>query len=402
MKPNLLTLIRPLAIGVTVGLATWGTGVAKAANVLYNGDLDLIGYAGENGQANPGPLGWNVYAYKHISGLFTDGGDAETWCSVDADQPTPDGNDYGFFFKPFQGTAPSDVIDVWLYQDNPATPGTKFTFSGYPSCQANYCGIPAFNTNALPVNTLFSIVFLDSGGNIVQSNAYDLFAAAAAAGQTAAFEAGPYNSFSGAWQYTTPQVTAPANTATVRVGAYMLNAFGTSGNQSFFADYFDLESVAPAGSPIITNQPAGVVVAPGGTAHFSVGVSNPSGVTYQWQLNTANLSNGGEYSGVNSPTLTVTGASTNDVGHYRVVVSNSSGTVYSSAVPLALMALSINPVITIDGNIGDTYEVYYTTSLVSPVWIPLTTNKLKAATVQIVDPAPISVTRGRFYRAVLQ
>ena len=42
---------------------------------------------------------------------------------------------------------------------------------------------------------------------------------------------------------TTPQYTAPNNTATVRVGAWIRNTYGTSGSQSFFVDCFDLETV---------------------------------------------------------------------------------------------------------------------------------------------------------------
>jgi len=54
--------------------------------------------------------------------------------------------------------------------------------------------------------------------------------------------------------FTTPQVTAPASTTTVRAGATMMNAYSTSGAQSFFVDAFDLTSVAPPGSPVITTS----------------------------------------------------------------------------------------------------------------------------------------------------
>ena len=66
-------------------------------------------------------------------------------------------------------------------------------------------------------------------------------------------------------------------------------------------------------------------------------------------------------SGATTPTLTITGASASDVGHYRVLVSNGSGSVYSQSAALALLGLTINPVVTIQGKIGDTYRVDYST-----------------------------------------
>src|SRR6516225_10202586 len=64
------SLKRWLALPVVLGLVTFGTAV-MGANVLYNGDLDIEGAAGANGQLNPGPDGWNILATNTISGLQT-------------------------------------------------------------------------------------------------------------------------------------------------------------------------------------------------------------------------------------------------------------------------------------------------------------------------------------------
>ena len=48
-------------------------------------------------------------------------------------------------------------------------------------------------------------------------------------------------------------------------------------------------------------------------------------LTYQWQKNGANLSNGGHYSGVTTATLTISTADTNDAANYRCVVTNAYG-----------------------------------------------------------------------------
>jgi hypothetical protein len=373
---------RLLTLGAALGLVACATPSANAANVLFNPTLDSIDFFSQNGKT---PVGWTVDAVKAISGVYADGGSSESWCNV----LDPDG--YGFFFKPFAGSQPDgDLLTVDLYQDNPATPGTKFTLSGYAAAEGNYSGF--FNTNSPAPETLFIIYFLDNTGTVISgsSNVFDLISAGLP-------NTGPGSMAS--FLYTTPQVTAPPNTVTVRAGVSMRNTYGTSGQQSFFVDAFDLEATAPAGSPIITNQPASATPAPGATAHFAVGISNPSGVTYQWQLNNINLSNGGHVSGASSDTLTITGASASDVGHYRVLVSNGAGSVYSSDAALALETLNFYPVITLTGKVGDTYRVDYSTSVAPTTWIPLSTNKLTISPQTIIDTTAAG-NNSRFYRSV--
>jgi hypothetical protein len=83
-------------------------------------------------------------------------------------------------------------------------------------------------------------------------------------------------------------------------------------------DVFDLESVAPAGSPVITQQPTAATAPLGGNASFTVATS-PAATTYTWSLNGNTISDGGEFSGSATATLKITGVSTNDVGHYQVL-----------------------------------------------------------------------------------
>lgn len=215
---------------------------------------------------------------------------------------------------------------------------------------------------------------------------------------TAGLPNGGPGSMSG-FLYTSPSVTAPPGTVTVRAGCFLLNAYGTTGAQSFFVDGFDLEATPAAGSPVITNQPVAATVAPGGTTQFTVGVSNPGGVSYQWQLFGTNLSNGGHVAGATSSTLVISSASAGDVGHYRVLVSNGAGSSYSSEAPLALQQLNLLPVVYLSGKIGDTYRVDYSTSVSNPNWIPLTTNKLTTSPQLIVDTSAPG-NSSRYYRSV--
>lgn len=374
---------RLLTAVAVVGLGAWATSVTQAANVLFNPNLDETGFTT---QVNPCPVGWVVTANKAVSGAFTDGGDSETFCNQ---SPPSDPSGYGFFFKPFQGNVVGeDLITVDLYQDNSSTPNTGYTLSGYAAGQQNFCAF--FDTNSPAPGLFLYVAFLDGSGAILASNSYDLVAN------------GLPNLGSGALpltQFTTPQYTAPTNTATVRAGILMANAYGTGGAQSCFADSFDLEAIAAPSSPLITNQPSQAAVSVGGNATFTVGVSNSAGATYQWQLNSVNVS-GPEFSGANGPTLTITGVSASDVGHYRVLVSNSSGSVYSADAPLTLLAITINPVITLTGKSGDTYEVDYTTDLNNPTWVMLGTYKLPAGPLQVVDPTSAVNSKQRYYRAL--
>jgi hypothetical protein len=200
------------------------------------------------------------------------------------------------------------------------------------------------------------------------------------------------------WQQLSLVATAPVGAVLVRVvfdGDLMVSG------ETLKIDDVILTFTSPPGAPVITNQPAHKTVAAGANATFTVGVSNTLGVTYQWQLNNTDLVNGGNISGATGPTLTVTGVSASDVGHYRVKVTNVTGTVNSADATLQIVGINFYPVITIAGKIGDTNVVEYATALAPTTWIPLSTNVLTSAPQLVIDASsPGSNTR--FYRAVYQ
>ena len=370
-------------------------GITQASNLFFNGTLDNTAVIatqpdGNLGQVNPCPVGWNVTALKTISGAFYDGGDSEPWCNV---SPPSDPSGYGFFFKPFQGStnanpALNDLLSVVLSQDNACTPGTKCSVAANLACEANCSLVTDASGQA---KAYLFVEFLDNTHTILSLNKYDLVASGMPTSGTGGMATGPN-------PMTTPQYTAPAGTVTVRAGVWMTNVFGTTGAQSFFADNLDLETVAPPGSPSITSQPTSTTVNPGGTVSFTVVASGAT--SYQWQFYGTNLVNGGVYSGSTTATLTITGATAANVGHYRALVSNGSGSVFSSDAVLALMNLAINPVITLNGKVGDTYEIDYSTTISPPTWIPLSTNRLTTTTLTVVDPVDARGGSGRYYRAV--
>jgi hypothetical protein len=113
-----------------------------------------------------------------------------------------------------------------------------------------------------------------------------------------------------------------------------------------WADYDDFALyVLPAGSkPLILNPPASQTSPLGANLSFIVSAVNATG--YQWQGGApgsgvyTNLLNAGQFGGVNTPNLTISGVTTNNNMDIIVVVSNGSGSV-TSAPPANLTVAAI-------------------------------------------------------------
>lgn len=106
------------------------------------------------------------------------------------------------------------------------------------------------------------------------------------------------------------------------------------------SDAIKWQLVSSVNPPTITQHPSNQSVAPGGTAHFSVGASGDGSLTYQWQKNSSNVTNGGHYSGCTTATLTISNADDNDAAGYRCVVTNSYGSATSNVATLTVEACS--------------------------------------------------------------
>ncbi len=88
--------------------------------------------------------------------------------------------------------------------------------------------------------------------------------------------------------------------------------------------------------PTITQHPSNQTIAPYGTATFTVQAVGDAPLSYQWQKDGSNLSNGGKVSGATASTLQIINADGSDQGSYRCVVSNPYGSATSNAASLAL------------------------------------------------------------------
>ncbi|MFC4815810.1 hypothetical protein, partial [Flavobacterium sp. GCM10023249] len=104
-------------------------------------------------------------------------------------------------------------------------------------------------------------------------------------------------------------------------------------------------------SPSIGTQPINQVITYGSNANFSIVANGSATLSYQWRLSTDNGLNYNNITGANSSTLSISNPSVSMSGYlYRVVVSNSCGTVTSATVSLTVNKADAN--ITVNGYTG--------------------------------------------------
>ena len=193
------------------------------ADLLSNGNLDTTSVGP---QTLATPTGWSVTAFRRVSGAFTDGCSSEGFANIAALGGS------GLFFKPFQGSS-SDPLTVNFYQDKPASAGLTYTFTGWAGAEPNYSGLIA---NSM-TKSVFSIDFLNAANSVIGSATLDLRSGLGTP------SANPFN-----YKQYSLTATAPAGTATIRVGASMVDAYANpvGGGQAFVVDAFALEVPEPS------------------------------------------------------------------------------------------------------------------------------------------------------------
>ena len=135
------------------------------------------------------------------------------------------------------------------------------------------------------------------------------------------------------YTYTTPVTTSDDNGASYTVVV-------TSGSTSVTSSSASLQVVQPS-VPTIATAPAPQTVAAGGSAQFSVVANGSPLLTYQWQKNNVNID------GATAATYTTPTLQTTDSGSsYDVVVTNSAGTVTSTAAKLTVTAGTAPTIVT--------------------------------------------------------
>lgn len=107
------------------------------------------------------------------------------------------------------------------------------------------------------------------------------------------------------------------------------NFFGVAagGGKSGLGTFFELSGF----SPFIIVAPISVTAVTGDTVVLTVLAGGSAPLSYRWQMNSNNVVNGGNVSGVTSPTLTVTNIKPTQAGFYTVTVQNSAGQTVSAS-----------------------------------------------------------------------
>jgi len=98
-------------------------------------------------------------------------------------------------------------------------------------------------------------------------------------------------------------------------------------------------SVVPS-APIILSPPTGQTVLPGAAAMFSVQAAGDQPLSYLWQFNGTNLTDGGGIAGSTGNTLTIASVTPSATGAYSVVIANGRGSTNSTGAVLGLTSVT--------------------------------------------------------------
>jgi len=153
-----------------------------------------------------------------------------------------------------------------------------------------------------------------------------------------------YGAYASTILYSIPNTTAAMNGWKVYVNLYDCGSSGASiGNsQSATLTVTSAAQEQPVAlAPTITTQPTNQTVTAGQTSTFSAAASGTAPLSYQWELNGANISGATSSSYTTPATTTANSGST-----FAVVVTNSAGSLTSRAATLTVNAAVVAPTIT--------------------------------------------------------
>ncbi len=214
------------------------------------------------------------------------------------------------------------------------------TYTIAPS-HAGFAFTPSSQSIAINGVNVFGVNFTDNAAPIAPTITTPPANQTVTAGQTASFAvvAGGTAPLSYQWQKN------GANIAGATSASYTTSATTTSDNGSTFAVVVSntvgtvtsaaatLTVNTAAVAPTITTPPANQTVTAGQTASFAVVAAGTAPLSYQWQKNGANIA------GATSASYTTAATTTSDSGStFRVLVSNTAGTVTSAAATLTVNA----------------------------------------------------------------
>lgn len=157
-----------------------------------------------------------------------------------------------------------------------------------------------------------------------------------------------------------PLVGADGGTLTGKITGVGLVTTKSTGATIQLDNFLVSGTLALSTLPVISAIPVGQTVISGNTATFDVVAAtngSTAGLSYQWKAGTvgsgvyANLSNGGQFSGVNTRVLTINNVQSANAKDYICVVTDGAGSVDSSAHPATLTVQQSAPILTSDTTI---------------------------------------------------
>ncbi len=129
-------------------------------------------------------------------------------------------------------------------------------------------------------------------------------------------------------------VSLNAAASNLVVGTYSATVWFTNLNSGVGQGrQFNLSVISP---PTITTQPTNQAVLEGATVTFTVEATGGLPLSYQWQDNGTNLTDGGNITGSTTTNLTINNVSSTEVGTYSVIVTNFAGVAVSSNALLTI------------------------------------------------------------------
>jgi hypothetical protein len=232
--------------GLALVASLFIAGSVQAQELLVNPNLDAtVQQEIVPGFFLPWPASWTGEGSRVITGPYNDFMSSEPWSGP---APTPvttggvNSDDWGVFFKPFSGnTTTNGAATGHLYQDVAATPGARYTFSGWAGGEANFMG-----------RAELALEFIDVNGLVIagEGQTLDLVAAGLLTDNGLAFDYKKY----------TVSAVAPAAAIGVRGRVSMLDAIANpaGGGQAFVVDDFSL--VVPEPTSLATLALGGLVL----------------------------------------------------------------------------------------------------------------------------------------------
>jgi hypothetical protein len=125
----------------------------------------------------------------------------------------------------------------------------------------------------------------------------------------------------------TANLPAPDGTAFVRFGCFLSQDAVESGGSTYFDDANLIKTAST--DPEISGSPQNLTIVYGQTATFNVIASGRTTLSYAWFDSGTPVSNNGRISGATTSTLTISNATTADMGYYTVKVTDTAGSVTS-------------------------------------------------------------------------